>query len=200
MIASMEAGIAAAEQERVSAVKRERRRAASRRSAAARRERKRHATSPSGPIRRQKDSEDDLDAVERRIAPEWTPLCGAQILDAEGRVVFSRAYDRLDESTLRELADELRAAGVPNPRNAIIEDLANCRPGRRAVYGVEPEPELTPAEAAHGVFEPLLQPVEAAGHSEIRAELAAEGVIPPLFSEADLAPVLAAAAADEEPA
>ncbi len=56
------------------------------------------------------------------------------------------------------------------------------------MYEVEPEPELTPAEeAAHGVFEPL-QPVEAPGHSEIRAELEAEGVIPPLLSEADLAP------------
>jgi hypothetical protein len=114
---------------------------------------------------------------------------GVQILDGEGRMVFSRAYDRLDESTLGKLADELRAAGVPNPRNAIIEDLANCRPDRRVVYEVEPEPELTPAEeAAHGVFEPLLQPAEAAGHSDIRAELEAEGVIPPLFSEADLAP------------
>jgi hypothetical protein len=151
-----------------------------------------HATSPSGPIRRHKDSEDDLDAVERRIAPEWTPLCGVQILDREGRIVFSRAYDRLDdESTLGKLADELRAAGVPNPRNAIIEDLATCLPDRRVVYEVEvePEPERTPAEeAAHGVFEPLLQPAEAPGHSDIRAELEAEGVIPPLFSEADLAP------------
>ena len=59
-------------------------------------------------------------------------------------MLFSRAYDRLNESTIGELADELRAAGVPNPRNAIIEDLANCRPDRRVVYEVEPEPELTP--------------------------------------------------------
>jgi len=139
MIASMQAGIAAAEQERAKAVKRERQREARRRSAAAQRERKRQATSPSGPIRRHKDSEEELDAIERRIAPEWTPLCGVQILDREGRIVFSRAYDRLDESTLGKLADELRAAGVPKPRNAIIEDLANCRPDRRVVYEVEPE-------------------------------------------------------------
>jgi DNA invertase Pin-like site-specific DNA recombinase len=190
MIASLQAGIAAAEKEQANAVKRERQREARRKSAAAQRERKRHATSPSGPIRRHKeDSEDDLDAIERRIAPEWTPLCGVQILDGEGRIVFSRAYDRLDESVLGELADELRAAGVRNPRTAIVEDLANCRPGQRVVYKVEPEPERTPAEeAAHGVFEPLLQPVEAPGHSDIRTELEAEGVIPPLFSEADLAP------------
>jgi hypothetical protein len=196
MIASMQAGIAAAENEQANAVKRERQREASRKSAAAQRERKRHATSASGPIRRRKDaskvredSEEELDAVERRIAPEWTPLCGVQILDGEGRIVFSRAYDRLDDSTLAKLADELRAAGVPSPRNAIIEDLATCRPGQRVVYEVEPEPELTPAEeAAHGVFEPLLQPAEAPGHSDIRTELEAEGVIPPLFSEADLAP------------
>jgi hypothetical protein len=144
----MQAGIAAAEKEQANAVKRGRQREASRKSAAARRERKRQATSPSGPIRGQKDSEDDLDALERRIAPEWTPLCGVQILDGEGRIVFSRAYDRLDESTLGELADELRAAGVPNPRNAIIEDLATCPPGRRALYEVDPEPERTPAEEA----------------------------------------------------
>jgi len=110
---------------------------------------------------------------------------------SKGRMVFSRAYDRLDKSPLGKLADELRAAGVPNPRNAIIEDLATCPPDQRVVYEVEvePEPELTHAEeAAHGVFEPLLQPAEAPGHSDIRAELEAEGVIPPLFSEADLAP------------
>jgi hypothetical protein len=199
MIAARQAGIAAAQKEQANAVKRERQREASRKSAAARRERKRQATSPSGPIRGQKDSEDDLDAVERRIAPEWTPLCGVQILDGEGRLLFSRPYDRLDESTLGELANELRAAGVPKPRNAIIEDLANCAPDRRVVYGVEPEPELMPAEeAAHGVFEPLLQPAKAAGHCDNRTELEAEGVIPPLFSEADLAPVLEAAAAAEE--
>jgi hypothetical protein len=85
--------------------------------------------------------QDELDAIERRIAPEWTPLCGLQILDGEGRVV----YDRLDGSALGELADEPRAAGVPNPRNAIIEDLANCPPGQRAVYEVEPEPDRLPA-------------------------------------------------------
>jgi len=111
-----------------------------RRSAAARRERKRQATSPSGPIRGHKDSEEELDALERWIAPEWTPLCGVQILDGKGGMVFSRAYDRRDdESTLGKLADELRAAGVPNPRTAIVEDLANCRPDRRVVYEVEPE-------------------------------------------------------------
>ncbi len=65
MIASMQAGIAAAEKERANAVKCKRQREASRKSAAARRERKRHATSPSGPIRGHKDSEDDLDAIER---------------------------------------------------------------------------------------------------------------------------------------
>ncbi len=135
-----QAGIAAAAKEQANAVKRERQREARRKSAAARRERKRQATSPSGPIRGPKDSEDDLDALERRIAPEWTPLCGAQIRDREGRLVFSRGYDRLDdESTLGKLADELRAAGVPNPRTAIIEDLADCRPDRPVVYEVEPE-------------------------------------------------------------
>jgi hypothetical protein len=33
---------------------------------------------------------------------------------------------------------------------------------QRAVYEVDPKPELTPAEeAAQGVFEPLLEPAEA---------------------------------------
>jgi hypothetical protein len=54
--------------------------------------------------------------------------------------------DHLDDSD--DVVYELRAAGVPNPRNAIIEDLATCPPGRRALYEVDPEPELTPAEEA----------------------------------------------------
>jgi hypothetical protein len=112
-----------------------------------------------------------------------------QILDGEGRMVFSRAYDRLDESTLGKLVDELRAAGVPNPRNAIIEDLANCRPGRGAVYEVEPEPEpeLMPSGPPTASSSRSSSPPRHPG-ADIRAELEAGGVIPPLFSEANLAP------------
>jgi len=35
---------------------------------------------------------------------------------------------------------------VPRPRTAIVEELANCRPGRRAAYEVDPEFEVTLAE------------------------------------------------------